>query len=142
MAHGDTAGAARRREVEAKVAAVQDALRSRRRDRAVLSLRRNFAWLTGGGDNHVVEGSEDGVAAAVVDDHERILAIRRGDNDQWEPPGGVLEQQESITEGLVRDAISCSVPMIRLTPQVETEIVDAMQRARVRAESALGFRTR
>jgi len=45
-------------------------------------------------------------------------------------------------EGVVRDAISCSVPMIRLTPQVETEVVEAMQRARVRAESALGFRTR
>ncbi len=43
------------------------------------------------------------VAAAVVDDEGRVLAIRRRDNGQWEPPGGVLEIDESIHEGLVRE---------------------------------------
>lgn len=43
------------------------------------------------------------VAAAIVDDHGRILALRRRDNGHWEPPGGVLEMDESITGGLRRE---------------------------------------
>ena len=43
------------------------------------------------------------VAAAIVDADDRILAIKRRDNGQWEPPGGVLELDESIHDGLVRE---------------------------------------
>jgi ADP-ribose pyrophosphatase YjhB (NUDIX family) len=43
------------------------------------------------------------VAAAIVDDHDRILAIRRRDNGHWEPPGGVLELDETIEDGLARE---------------------------------------
>lgn len=43
------------------------------------------------------------VAAAVIEEHGRILAIRRRDNNKWEPPGGVLELDESIHEGLIRE---------------------------------------
>lgn len=43
------------------------------------------------------------VAAAIVDDEGRFLAIRRADNGAWEPPGGVLELEESIEAGLVRE---------------------------------------
>src|SRR4051812_34996558 len=43
------------------------------------------------------------VAAAIIDDHGRFLAIRRADNGTWEPPGGVLELDESIEAGLVRE---------------------------------------
>ncbi len=43
------------------------------------------------------------VAAAIVDDDERVMAIRRRDNGQWEPPGGVLELDESIHDGLARE---------------------------------------
>lgn len=43
------------------------------------------------------------VAAAVVDTEGRVLAIRRRDNDQWEPPGGVLELDETIHAGLLRE---------------------------------------
>jgi ADP-ribose pyrophosphatase YjhB (NUDIX family) len=43
------------------------------------------------------------VAAAILDDADRFLAIRRADNGRWEPPGGVLELHESITDGLVRE---------------------------------------
>ncbi|MFA9446384.1 IclR family transcriptional regulator [Egicoccus sp. AB-alg6-2] len=42
-------------------------------------------------------------------------------------------------DGLVRDAISCSVPMIRMNADAEAGIVEAMLRARERAESRLGF---
>jgi 8-oxo-dGTP diphosphatase len=43
------------------------------------------------------------VAAAIIDDQGRFLAIRRADNGQWEPPGGVLELDESIEAGLIRE---------------------------------------
>ena len=43
------------------------------------------------------------VAAAIVNAEERVLAIRRRDNGQWEPPGGVLELDEPIHQGLVRE---------------------------------------
>jgi ADP-ribose pyrophosphatase YjhB (NUDIX family) len=43
------------------------------------------------------------VAGAIVDDQGRVLAIRRADNRQWEPPGGVLELDETIEDGLVRE---------------------------------------
>lgn len=45
------------------------------------------------------------VAAAVVDDDGRVLAVRRADNDHWEPPGGVLELDESIDAGLRREVL-------------------------------------
>jgi 8-oxo-dGTP diphosphatase len=43
------------------------------------------------------------VAGAVVDDQKRILAIRRRDNNHWEPPGGILEVDEEIRDGLIRE---------------------------------------
>jgi ADP-ribose pyrophosphatase YjhB (NUDIX family) len=43
------------------------------------------------------------VAAAVIDDRGRALAIRRRDNGHWEPPGGVLELGETIHDGLRRE---------------------------------------
>ena len=43
------------------------------------------------------------VAGAIVDDQNRVLAIRRRDNHHWEPPGGILETDESIHDGLVRE---------------------------------------
>jgi 8-oxo-dGTP diphosphatase len=43
------------------------------------------------------------VAATVVNDSGQVLAVRRRDNGQWEPPGGVLELGETIEEGLIRE---------------------------------------
>ena len=43
------------------------------------------------------------VAAAILDDAGRFPVIRRADNGHWEPPGGVLELDESITDGLIRE---------------------------------------
>jgi 8-oxo-dGTP diphosphatase len=43
------------------------------------------------------------VAGAVINHQGRILAIRRADNGHWEPPGGVLELDETIEDGLVRE---------------------------------------
>lgn len=43
------------------------------------------------------------VAGIVVDDQDRVLVIRRRDNGHWEPPGGVLELDESPERGVVRE---------------------------------------
>lgn len=44
------------------------------------------------------------VAAAIFDDaSENVLLIQRRDNGKWEPPGGVLELDETIEDGLRRE---------------------------------------
>ena len=43
------------------------------------------------------------VAAAVVREDGKLLAIKRRDNGHWEPPGGVLEPGETATAGVVRE---------------------------------------
>ena len=45
------------------------------------------------------------VAAAVIDEAGRALAIQRNDNLHWEPPGGVLEPGETLHQGLVREVL-------------------------------------
>lgn len=44
------------------------------------------------------------VAAAIFDESgENVLLIKRRDNGHWEPPGGVLELNETVEEGLRRE---------------------------------------
>ncbi len=43
------------------------------------------------------------VAGVVFDDERHVLLIRRRDTGAWEIPGGVLELDESIEAGLVRE---------------------------------------
>jgi len=43
------------------------------------------------------------VSGVIPDDHGRVLLIRRRDNQHWEPPGGVLELNETIHDGLRRE---------------------------------------
>jgi 8-oxo-dGTP diphosphatase len=43
------------------------------------------------------------VAAAVVNEAGQLLAVRRRDNGHWEPPGGILELDETIQAGLIRE---------------------------------------
>ena len=43
------------------------------------------------------------VAAVITNDGGDVLLIQRRDNGHWEPPGGVLELEESIVDGLRRE---------------------------------------
>ena len=43
------------------------------------------------------------VAAVITDDHGRALLVQRRDDHHWEPPGGVLELEEAIEDGLRRE---------------------------------------
>ena len=44
------------------------------------------------------------VAAVITNDRGQALLIQRRDNNRWEPPGGVLELDEPIEDGLRREA--------------------------------------
>ncbi|MDN5851359.1 MAG: NUDIX hydrolase [Actinomycetia bacterium] len=43
------------------------------------------------------------VAGIVVRDDGRVLAVQRRDNAHWEPPGGVLELDETFEAGVRRE---------------------------------------
>ena len=43
------------------------------------------------------------VSGVIIDEQGRALLIQRRDNHHWEPPGGVLELDESIEDGLRRE---------------------------------------
>ncbi|MEV1239103.1 NUDIX hydrolase [Nonomuraea sp. NPDC050022] len=43
------------------------------------------------------------VAGVIIDDHGRALLTQRRDNGRWEAPGGVLERDEDVTSGLLRE---------------------------------------
>ena len=58
------------------------------------------------------------VAGIVVNDEGQVLVIRRRDNNHWEPPGGVLELNETFEEGVrreVQEETGLSVRVERLT---------------------------
>lgn len=58
------------------------------------------------------------VAGIVIDDHDRVLVIRRRDNNHWEPPGGVLELNETFEQGVRREILEetgVTVTVDRLT---------------------------
>ena len=65
-----------------------------------------------------------------------MLAIRRRDNGHWEPPGGVLELNESILGGLVRE-VAEETGLV-----VEAERLTGVYKNMVRGIVALVFRCR
>lgn len=76
------------------------------------------------------------VAAAVVDHAGRVLVTRRADNGQWEPPGGVLELDEDVESGLVREVLEETG--LNVVPERLTGVYKNMRRGIV----ALVFRCR
>src|SRR4051794_20406456 len=51
-------------------------------------------------DQHIHSVS---VAGVVVDESGRVLVIQRSDNSRWEPPGGILERDETFEQGVARE---------------------------------------
>jgi 8-oxo-dGTP diphosphatase len=57
------------------------------------------------------------VAAAILDQSRRhALLIKRRDNGRWEPPGGVLELDEAIEDGLRREVFEETNVEVELGP--------------------------
>jgi ADP-ribose pyrophosphatase YjhB (NUDIX family) len=48
-------------------------------------------------------GHSVSVAGIVIDGQGRALLVRRHDNGHWEPPGGVLELDETVVDGVRRE---------------------------------------
>jgi Xaa-Pro dipeptidase len=69
--------AARKVEVERRLAIVRDLVRGKGAAGALLSSRRDFAWLTAGGSNHVLLSSEIGVASVLVTPTEAVVLTTR-----------------------------------------------------------------
>src|SRR5919197_2754184 len=76
------------------------------------------------------------VAAAVVNEAGQLLAVRRRDNGHWEPPGGVLELDETIQAGLIREVHE------ETGLQVEPEALSGVYKNMRRGIIALVFRCR
>lgn len=76
------------------------------------------------------------VVAAVIREDGRVLAIRRHDNGEWQPPGGVLELAETIEDGLRRETFEETG--LKVEPESLTGIYKNMARGIV----ALTFRCR
>ena len=76
------------------------------------------------------------IAAVVVDDAGRVLVTRRRDNGRWEPPGGVLEVEESILDGVTRE-VEEETGLI-----VEATKLTGVYKNMVRGVVALMFRAR
>lgn len=71
-----------RSEVETKVARIREYLASSGLAGVLLTRQDNFAWLTGGRDNHVVQGSEGGVASLFVTRDARVALTNRIEADR------------------------------------------------------------
>jgi ADP-ribose pyrophosphatase YjhB (NUDIX family) len=76
------------------------------------------------------------VAAAIVDERGHLLAVRRRDNGHWEPPGGILELDETIQAGLVREVRE------ETGLEVELEALSGVYKNMRRGIVALVFRCR
>ncbi len=65
-----------------KLARVRAWLKTSKKDGVVFSSRANFAWLTGGGDNHIVSQSERGFASLVVTARQALMVTTRIEYDR------------------------------------------------------------
>lgn len=77
-------------ETAEKLTRLRKYLTAKKLDGIILSTRANFAWLSGGGDNHVVSHSERGVGALVVTPKQALLVANRIEIDR-------LSHEEPLT---------------------------------------------
>jgi Xaa-Pro dipeptidase len=71
-----------RAEVDTKVGRVRDYLSAAGLAGVLVSRQDNFAWLTGGKDNHVSQGSEAGVASLLVTGDRQVALTNRIEADR------------------------------------------------------------
>jgi 8-oxo-dGTP diphosphatase len=76
------------------------------------------------------------VAGIVVRGDGRILAIQRRDNQHWEPPGGVLELNETFEDGVRREILE------ETGVEVDVERLTGVYKNMMRGIVALVFRCR
>ena len=131
----------RSEELDAKLSRLRSLLASLGASGAALRSRRNFAWMTAGGDNHVEQASDTGVATLLVTAHDVVVltsvneAARIRDEElaglhievvafPWEIPGAVPAEISRRAPGRVLDddELEPHLSMLRsvlLEPEVE-----------------------
>jgi Xaa-Pro dipeptidase len=73
-----------------KLSRVRKYLKAKKLDGIIFNSRANFAWLSGGGDNHIVSQAERGVGALVVTAKQALLVANRIEVDR-------LHNEEPLT---------------------------------------------
>ncbi|HEU5161153.1 MAG TPA: NUDIX domain-containing protein [Streptosporangiaceae bacterium] len=76
------------------------------------------------------------VAGVIIDARGRALIVQRRDNGHWEAPGGILELDEDITAGLLREVRE------ETGLEVEPELLTGVYKNMPRGIVALVFRCR
>jgi ADP-ribose pyrophosphatase YjhB (NUDIX family) len=76
------------------------------------------------------------VAAAIRNDDGHFLAIRPADDGAWQPPGGILELDESIEAGLIREVEEETG--LRVEPLALTGVYKNMRRGVIALVFAVG----
>lgn len=69
-------------ETAEKLTRIRKYLKAKKLDGVILTSRGNFAWLSGGADNHVVSQSERGVGALVVTPKQALVVANRIEIDR------------------------------------------------------------
>jgi len=69
-------------ETAEKLVRVRNYLKQHKLDGVVFNTRANFAWLSGGGDNHVVSQTDSGFGALVVTPKQALLVANRIELDR------------------------------------------------------------
>lgn len=94
-------------------------------------------------NHHELPRHSVSVAGVILDDDEQnVLLIQRRDNGHWEPPGGVLELNETIEDGLrreVREETGLDVEVSGLTgvyKNMSRSVVALVYRCHTRDEPA------
>lgn len=76
------------------------------------------------------------VTGVVIDEQGQVLVVQRRDNGRWELPGGILELEESIEDGMRREVLEetgVQVEPVRLTgvyKNIKVGVVALVFRAR------------
>lgn len=110
-----------------KLARVRKYIKAQGLDGIVLSTRANFAWLSGGGDNHVVSQADVGVGALMVTAKQAFLVANRIEIDRLsneeplsaftpKPFPWIQPISEAIEKLLPSKKFATDVPMAGLKP--------------------------
>ena len=100
----------RRAEIKDKLRAVRQAVARRGAVACTLSARRNFAWATAGGDNHVVSADQAGVATLLVTQETAVVLTNNNEAPRIAPEElGGLDIEVVPLAWWDRDALSRAI---------------------------------